>query len=167
MDARRPLAPDLVVTATVGRTARIPASPDVVWSALADFGGLARWAPDVEHSCLLQGGDLAVGLVRRVQVGRAALLETVDELEAGRRLGYRITGLPPVLRVVRNAWTVEVADAGCEVTVTTTVDAGPRPPQQLIARLVARRMARASDSMLAGLAAHVGDALTRGGANRA
>lgn len=149
--------------ATARRSARIPASPDVVWAALADFGALASWAPDVEHACLLHEDDLAPGLVRRVQVGRAALLETVDELEAGHRLGYRITGLPPVLRLVRNAWTVEGAGAGCEVTITTTVDAGPRPPQRLVARLVARRLASASESMLAGLAARVGDAVTRGG----
>lgn len=155
MDARRPLAPQLVVTATVLRSSRIPASTDAVWDELACFGDLARWAPDVEHSCLLHGGDLAVGLVRRVQVGRATLLETVDDLDRGHRLGYRITGLPPVLREVRNTWTLEPDGPATVVSVTTTVDAGPRPPQQLIARLVARRLGRASDSMLAGLTAHV------------
>ena len=82
-----------------------------------------------------------------------------DVVDPGRRLGYRIEGLPPVLRTVRNDWSLTAAGAGTDVAVTTTVDAGPRPPQQLVARLVARRMARASDSMLAGLAAH----LTTGG----
>jgi hypothetical protein len=143
------------MTATVRRSSRVRASADDVWSVLARFGDLARWAPDVEHACLLHDDDLAVGLVRRVQVGRAALLETVDELEAGRRLGYRITGLPPVLREVRNAWSVEADGTDTLVSITTTVDAGPRPPQQLIARLVARRLARTSDSMLAGLATHL------------
>ena len=155
MDARRPLAPHLVVTATVVRTCRIPASTDAVWSVLARFGDLAQWAPDVDHSCVLRGGELTIGSVRRVQVGRTALLETVDELEAGLHVGYRITGLPPVLREVRNSWSVASDGTATVVSITTTVDAGPRPPQQLVARLVARRLARASDSMLAGLAAHI------------
>jgi hypothetical protein len=41
------------------------------------------------------------------------------------------------------------------VTLATHVDCGPRPPQQLVARLVARRLAKASDAMLDGLAAHL------------
>lgn len=155
------------MTATVRRTCRVDAPAGAVWSVLERFGDLAEWAPDADHSCLLHGGALDVGLVRRVQVGRSTLLETVDELEVGRRLGYRITGLPPVLREVRNVWDVDAAGAGAAVSITTSVDAGPRPPQQLLARLVARRLARASDSMLAGLATHVGDAVTPGGHPRA
>ena len=147
------------MTATVTRRRHVTAPPEDVWAVLADFGALARWAVDVDHSCLLHDRELAPGLVRRVQVGRTALLETVDVLDPGRRLGYRIEGLPPVLRTVRNDWSLTPAGAGTDVAVTTTVDAGPRPPQQLVARLVARRMATASDSMLAGLAAH----LTTGG----
>lgn len=143
------------MTATAVRRAAIAAPGDQVWAALADFGGLSQWAPDVDHSCLLHDADLGMGVVRRVQVGRTTLLETVDVLEPGHRLGYRITGLPPVLRSVRNEWVIDPAPAGADVAVTTTVDAGPRPPQQLVARLVARRLAKASDSMLAGLAAHV------------
>lgn len=155
------------MTATRERTRWIDAAPDAVWTALAGFGDLAEWAHDVDHSCLLHEGDLAVGLVRRIQVGRTTLLEEVDELEVGHRLGYRITGLPPVLRDVRNVWRVDRRAGGSDVTITTTVDAGPRPPQQLIAGLVARRVARASDSMLAGLAAHVRGAVAPTGGPRA
>lgn len=147
------------MTATVHRTARIGAPADAVWAVLARFGDLARWATDVDHSCLLHDGDLAVGLVRRVQVGRATLLETVDVVEAGRRLGYRIDGLPRVLRGVRNDWELAPAGDATHVTLRSTVDAGARPPQELVARLAARRLAKASDSMLAGLARH----LTAGG----
>lgn len=143
------------MTASVTRRSHVAASPDAVWAVLADFGGLAGWAGAVDHACLLREGDLAPGLVRRVQVGRTVLLETVDVCEPGRRLGYRIDGLPPVLRTARNEWALAPGGAGTDVTLTTTVDAGPRPPQQLVARLVARRMAKASDSMLAGLAAHL------------
>jgi carbon monoxide dehydrogenase subunit G len=143
------------MTATARRHAVVPAPLDDVWAVLADFGGLARWATEVDHSCLLHDDDLAVGLVRRVQVGRATLLEAVDVLEPRRRLGYRITGLPSVLRAVRNEWALDATGDRTEVAITTTVDVGPRPPQQLVGRLAARRLATASDSMLAGLAAHL------------
>ncbi|MFP5322868.1 MAG: SRPBCC family protein [Acidimicrobiia bacterium] len=147
------------MTAVVRRTATAAVAPEAVWAVLADFGGLARWAPDVDHACLLHDGELAPGQVRRVQVGRTTLLEVVDVAEPGRRLGYRIEGLPPVLRSVRNEWVLEPAAVGTAISLTTTVDAGPRPPQRLVARLVARRLAKASDSMLDGLARH----LTAGG----
>jgi len=143
------------VSAAVTRRSHVVASPQDVWAVLDDFGRLADWARDVDHSCLLHEGALAVGLTRRVQLGRTTLLEVVDVLESGRRLGYRIEGLPPVLRQVRNEWRLEPDGAGTAVTVTSTVDAGPRPPQQLVARLVSRRLAKATASMLAGLAAHV------------
>lgn len=143
------------MTAEIRRTRTIAATPDAAWEVLARFGDLARWAPDVDHSCLLHDGDLAVGLERRVQIGRTTLLEVVDVLEPGRRLGYRIEGLPPVLRSVRNEWHLERAASGTTVSLTTTVDAGARPPQQLVARLVGARMAKASDSMLAGLDRHL------------
>lgn len=143
------------MTAEIRRTRTFAAAPEVVWQALARFGDLARWAPDVDHACLLHDGDLAIGQVRRVQVGRTTLLEVVDVLEPGRRLGYCIEGLPPVLRSVRNEWVLEPAGAGTTVSLTSTVDAGPRPPQQLVARLVGKRMAKESDSMLAGLDRHL------------
>ncbi|HEX4903743.1 MAG TPA: SRPBCC family protein [Acidimicrobiales bacterium] len=144
-------------TASVRRTALVPAPAAGVWAVLADFGALARWVTVVDHSCLLHEPDLAIGTARRVQRGRVTVLEVVDVLENGVRLGYRIEGLPAVLRSVRNEWELRSAAGGTEVAVTTTVDAGPRPPQQLVARLVARRLAKTSDSMLAGLAAHLAD----------
>jgi len=139
----------------VARRTTIAAAPDEVWAVLADLGGLARWSTGVDHSCLLRDGELDVGLARRVQLGRTTLVEVVDVVEPGRRLGYRIEGLPPVLRRVRNEWALAPAAGGTEVSLTTTVDAGPRPPQQLVARLVGVRFGRASDSMLADLRRHL------------
>jgi hypothetical protein len=69
-----------------------------------------------------------------------------------------------VVKSATNEWRLAVDPAGSGftiVTLTTHVDCGPRPPQQLIARLVARGLARASDVMLAGLANHLtGDAVS-------
>ncbi|MCO8125681.1 SRPBCC family protein [Acidimicrobiia bacterium EGI L10123] len=151
------------MSAEVSRTAVVAAPAEDVWSVLADFGDLARWVPEVDHSCLLRAGSPGIGTTRRVQVGRTTLLEAVRAWSPPAHLGYDITGLPPALRVVHNDWHLRPVEAGTEVTITTTVDAGPRPPQQLVARLVARRMATTSEKMLAGLAA----ALTTGDRTRA
>lgn len=132
--------------------ATVEAPPGAVWDVLADFGALSGWVPEVEHSCLLRGVP-GPGAVRRVQVGRATILETVTAWSAPDHLGYDIAGLPAAIREARNDWWLRGAGASTEVTVTTTVDAGPRPPQRLLARLVASRIATTSDRMLAGLTA--------------
>ena len=129
--------------------------PDVVWSALSDFAGISRWAPNVAHSCLTTDQETGVGTVRRVQVGRNALLETVEEWVPGERLSYSIAGLPPVVRSVTNTWELDARGRSTNVTLTTRVDAGPRPPQQLIARVAGRVLARAGQDLLGGLTAHL------------
>lgn len=45
--------------------------------------------------------------------------------------------------------------AATVVSLTTTVEIGPRPPQKLAARVVARVLAKQSDVMLAGIAAYL------------
>ncbi len=122
---------------------------------LRDFGGISRWAPNVDHSCLTTEQTEAVGTERRVQLGRNALLERVVEWEPGQRLGYTIVGLPPVLRSVVNTWTLTEDSASTTVTLTTHLDAGPRPPQRAAARVFGAVMARASRQMLAGLEKHM------------
>ncbi|WCO66910.1 SRPBCC family protein [Iamia majanohamensis] len=141
----------------VVRARTIARPPEEVWDALADFGAIATWADRVDHSSLLRpgagGGAADVGAERRVQVGRSALLERVVESDRPDALAYDIEGLPPVVRRARNAWSLTSAgDGATAVTLTSTVDCGPRPPQKLVARLVGRRMGKESDSMLAGLA---------------
>jgi len=136
-------------------TISIARSPDHVWAALAEFGGIGRWAPNVDHSCLTTERSEGVGTTRRVQVGRTALLERVVEWEPGERLAYSIEGLPPVVRVVTNTWCLEDAGSATTVTLTSAIDAGPRPPQQLIARGIGKGLAKASRQMLAGLKTHL------------
>ena len=140
--------------ATIVRTRAIPAPPDAVWATLADFAAISAWAPNVDHSCLLSEQTEGVGTVRRIQTGRTTVVETVETYEPGRTLGYRITGLPPVVRTVTNTWVLAPAAGGTTATLTTEIDTGPRPPQKVAARVVGRVMGKASDQMLDGLAAH-------------
>ena len=57
-----------------------------------------------------------------------------------------------MVRRANNEWRLAPAGStATEVTLTSHVDCGPRPPQQLVARVVARRLAKESESMLAGL----------------
>ncbi len=85
-----------------------------------------------------------------------ALLERIVRWDDEKVLAYEIEGLPKVVRSVRNEWRLEAdRSSGTRVSLTSTIDCGPRPPQQLIARIVARRLAGDSDKMLAGLADHL------------
>ena len=141
--------------ATIERSALIAAPVDAVWSALADFAGISSWASNVDHSSFMTEQTEGVGSVRRIQTAGMTLVETVERWEPGAELSYRITGLPPVIRSVTNTWRIGASGASTMVLLTTQVEAGPRPPQLAIARVVGRRMAKASETMLAGIAAHV------------
>jgi hypothetical protein len=98
-----------------------------------------------------------------VQAGRVVLVERITVWEPPARLAYDLGGLPPVVKSAVNEWRLAVDPSDAErtvVTLATSVDCGPRPPQQLIARLVGRRLAGASDTMLAGLEAHLAATVT-------
>jgi hypothetical protein len=116
---------------SVSRTGAIAASPDVVWAALADFGAIVVWAPNVDHSCLLTDQESGVGTARRIQAGRTTLVETVTEWTPPTSsdpgtLTYSLAGLPRVIRWVTNSWRLTLDHGGTTVTLTSTVDAGPR-----------------------------------------
>ncbi len=137
------------------RSRRLYVPPKVVWDALADFASIARWAPQVDHSCLLTEQSSGVGAVRRIQAGRNTVTETVIEWQEPLTLAYSISGLPPVVGSVTNRWIVVPSRDESLVTLTTSITPGPRPPQAVVAKLVGGRLAAASESMLAGLDAHV------------
>jgi len=137
--------------AEVTETITVDRPPAEVWKVLAAFERLAEWAPNVQHSSLTTDRADGIGAVRRVQVGRNALLEEVTEWEPEERLSYAITGLPPVVRSAVNTWRLSPTTGGTEIRLTSTVDAGNRPPQLLVARIIGRVMAKASREMLIGL----------------
>ncbi len=146
---------------TVERTRTIPADIASVWGVLANFDRLAEWADNADHTCWLDDphddGEM-VGRARRVQAGRVVLVETITIWEPPSRLAYDLGGLPPVVKSAVNEWRLVADPSSSErtiVTLATHVDCGPRPPQQLVARLVGRRLAGASDVMLAGLTDHL------------
>ena len=141
--------------AEIVETTSIEGSPDQVWAVLGDFGGIGRWAPNVDHSCLATEQSSGVDCVRRVQVGRNALLERVVDWQERDRISYAIEGLPPVVRSTINTWALEAHGDSTTVTLTTQIDTGPRPPQQIIGRALGKVMAKASREMLAGLKTHV------------
>lgn len=143
--------------ADIHRTRTIAARIGDIWETLADFGSISSWAGNVDHSCILfpgPGGEV-LGTVRRVQVKRDVLLERVTEFDPPRALGYDIEGLPNLLRRVANRWTLTAAGettTATRVTLTSTVEIGPRPVQKLAEEVLCRFLARQSDAMLAGLA---------------
>lgn len=142
----------------ITRTRTIGAKPQAVWDVLADFGAISAWADNVDHSCILEPSPdgRPVGLSRRVQTGRMTLIERITDFEAPATIAYDIEGLPQRVRTVTNCWSLEPeGDGSTVVSLTSTVDLGSRPPQQLAARVLARVLAKQSDVMLAGLADHL------------
>jgi len=107
-------------------------------------------------------------MVRRIQTDGSTIIETVERWEPAVALGYRISGLPPVIKSLTNTWNlVESGSAAAPITrvvLTTEIDAGPRPPQQLIAKAVGKRLGSASEQMLSGLAARVEARMNEGAA---
>ncbi len=150
---------------SVERTGTTAATPDEVWAVLSDFAAISAWAPNVDHSCLLTEQATGVGTARRIQAGRTTLVETVTEWtpptddtttdDTTAVLSYALTGLPKVVRSVTNTWNLERDRAGTAVTLTSTIDAGSRLPQKAIAWVVGRKLASASDEMIAGLTDHI------------
>ena len=142
-------------SATVERTLDVPASRADVWAVLADFASISRWASNVDHSCALSPATTGIGAVRRIQAGRATMIERVLDWDEPSRLVYSIEGLPSVVRRVTSTWTLEPGAGRTSVTLTTRVEVGPRPPHRIAARVVARQLGRAADDLLAGLAAEL------------
>ncbi len=138
--------------ADVERRRTIAASPEAIWTVLADFGAISSWAGNVDHSCILVHGTGPVGTTRRIQVGRDTLVERIVQFDPPHTLAYEIEGLPKRLRAVTNCWTLRPDGRSTAVTLTTTVEIGSRPGQQLAERALCRVLARQSDAMLDGLA---------------
>ena len=141
--------------ADIHRTRTIAARADEIWDVLADFGSISSWADNVDHSCILFSGPTADPSAPPGESRSNATPSSSASPSSTRRTrsAYDIEGLPSRLRRVTNRWTL-AAGAGDStvVTLTSTVEIGPRPPQKLAERVLCRFLARQSDAMLAGLA---------------
>jgi hypothetical protein len=133
----------------------VDATPEEVWDALARFDRLSTWADEVDHSSYLTEQTEGVGAARRVQVGRMVLVERITEWDPPRTLAYDLEGLPPVVGGATNRWALRPDGTGTSVDLTASVDPGHKPPGRLVAPLLARRLARTNEGLLAGLAAHL------------
>lgn len=125
--------------ATVTRSRMVASDPEEVWDVLIDYGAIARWAGFVEHSSMLRSGPVELGSTRRIQVGSTVLLERIVDLDAPTSLEYEIEGLPKLVSSARNRWALAPSPGGgTDVSITTTVTVGPRPPQRLVERVLGR-----------------------------
>ena len=134
------------------RSRDIDATPERLWEVLADFGALASWVPMIQHTCPLSEQTEGVGTVRRVQVQRQTLVETVTIWTPSTTLAYRIEGLPPIAGVPVTTWRLTPQGASTSVTVSTELDTGRNPVRLLVGRKVLERLGLAAEFMLAGLA---------------
>lgn len=137
---------------TTASTVLVPAPVEEVWDLLAAFADISWWADNVSQSSLLTDGPIGLGSVRRVQVGRSALRETITTWEPGRALGYRIAGLPAIVHEAGNVWTLETQGEGTAVTLTGTaaVRGGP-----LLGRVVGRQLGKEGGVLLDSLRRHL------------
>lgn len=143
-----------MVTA-ISRTRTIAAEPQLIWDTLADFGAISSWVDNIDHSCVLQSGDDQgpIGTTRRIQIGRNTVVERIVDFDPPTALAYDIEGLPRQMGKVRNSWKVAPsAPDSTVVTLTTTIEIGSRPAQQLAERAFCRILAKQSDAILDGLA---------------
>ncbi len=149
----------------VVRTRRVAASPTAVWDVLARFDRIVDWAPNVDHSSYLTGQRSGVCASRRVHTGSMTLVETVTLWEEEVVVGYTIVGLPPVVSKVETRWELAADGDGTVITVTSDITPGPRPPMKVAAKVVARRLGAANQTMLDGLTEYLEHATTAQGVN--
>ena len=153
---------------TLEHSTSMGASAESIWATLADFARISSWASNVDHSCLITQQTEGIGMVRRIQTTCSTIIETVEIWEPNVALGYRIDGLPPAVKSLTNTWRLDQSSSSraalTVVTLTTEIDAGARPPQQLIAKAVGKRLGSASEQMLRGLTAWVEARVTEGAA---
>jgi uncharacterized protein YndB with AHSA1/START domain len=145
------------VTEQITRSRLIAAPTAKVWAMLADFAAIGSWAPNVGHSSPASDVRDTLGAVRRVQVGRNALLERVTEWVPLHRLTYTIEGLPPQAGIVTTTWQLEERYAASMTTVSTVIEPLGGPRGRVVAKVAARLLDRAADQMLRGLNEYVRD----------
>ena len=146
---------DMGTMATTSSTTFLPVPLETVWATLARFEDVARWGRGVSQSSMLTEQASGIGAVRRVQVGRSTLRETVTVWTPLRALGYTIQGLPAIVRSAGYTWTLAAEGSGTRVTLSGTVETRMG---RMLDKVVARKIGSANEELLAGLADHLSQA---------
>ena len=142
------------MTETIVNTATTSATVDDVWAVLADYFALASWSTTIDHSSAFTPTPPGPGACRRIQLRGNVFLERVTEWQPGESLAYTIEGLPPVVSSVVNRWTLEGSpDGHTTVTLTGTIEPGPKPAHRVAAKTVARTLNKAGASLVTDLIA--------------
>jgi uncharacterized protein YndB with AHSA1/START domain len=136
---------------TVTRSLMIAAPATAVWAALSRFDSISCWAPNVTHSAAASQTREGVGAVRRVQVGRNALLERVTDWRPLEGLTYTVEGLPPDAGQVQTTWRIDPQQGASMTSVSTVIEPLPGPRGRVVERVAARLLGRAAEQMLQGL----------------
>ena len=145
---------DMTIMATTSSVIILPVPLETVWATLACFEDVAQWGRGVDQSSLLTEAPSGIGAVRRVQVGRATLRETIVVWQPLRALGYTIEGLPAIVRSATNTWTLAAQGNGSQTSVTLSCEVVTKAGR-LLDRVVARKIGGANVELLAGLADHL------------
>ena len=86
------------------KTLKIDAPPSEVWQKLSQLENIATWTHLIEKSLISSEKDAGLGAERTcILPNNTELIETVDEWETEKSLGYKIVGLS-VARFHRESW---------------------------------------------------------------
>lgn len=144
------------IMATTSSTIILPVPLETVWATLARFEDVAQWGRGVSQSSLLSQADSGFGAVRRVQVGRTTLRETITVWEPLQELAYTIEGLPAIVRSAANTWTLAAHGTGTSIGTRVTLSGEVETKAgRLLDKVVARKISSANAELLAGLEDHL------------
>lgn len=137
---------------TVSTSTTLAVPTERVWAVLSDYFALASWASAIDHSSPLTDAAAGMGASRRVAMGSNVIIENVVDWKPPSAMAYEIVGLPPVVKHVENRWEVRGDGTDTTVTLTCSIEPGPKPPMKVAAKAVARRIGKVNESLVADLA---------------
>lgn len=133
-------------------------SLDGAWAVLSNYFAIADWSSSIDHSSALTAAPAGMSASRRVATSAGVIIENVIDWNPPTAMAYEIVGLPPVVSRVENRWELRPSSVGTSVTLTCIVEPGPKPPMKVAATVIARRIGKVNESLVADLIAAVREA---------
>lgn len=143
------------MTETVSTSTDVDVASDRLWTILSDYFALAEWASAIEHSSPMTATPAGMGASRRVATAAGVIIENVVDWKPSTAMAYEIIGLPPVVDRVENRWELRGAGDVTTVTLTCSIEPGPKPPMKVAAKAIARRIGKVNESLVSDLVAAV------------